>query len=315
MNILITGGAGYIGTALAHTLILQKHQVIIVDNLSLSSKTYVPSAAVFYQLDIRDFEALSRVFEHHQVDVVIHLAALTNPFDSLNDSNEFKSVNIDGTRSVINVCKKNKVNRLIFASSASIYGNLSTDNKNNFAPVSPYAETKLQAEKEILSAKLDTVILRIFNVSGASPQFNLGQNRKTPFHLVDLLAQAALGLKPQISIFGNSFDTPDGTALRDYIHIDDTVQFILRGLQSLLTPGTVEVVNCGSGIGSSVLDVIHKMENVSGQKISYKIENKRPCDPARLVAMDTKNKFTTSDLRKICESAFLWEKSKQQKLQ
>lgn len=310
MNILITGGAGYIGSALTHTLIQQKHHVIVVDNLTSSSQIHLPHAANFHELDIRNTAALSRVAAPNSLDAVIHLAALSNPYESLEAIEEFRSVNVEGTRSVLQVCKANKIKHLVFASSASVYGNLGSQDLQRCAPVSPYGETKLQAEKDILASSVHSKILRLFNVAGASPRLNLGQSRKSPFHLVDLCAQTALGLRPHLAVFGSEFDSSDGTAVRDYIHLEDVVQFFLRSLNSLKMGGHSEILNCGSGVGSSVLDVVHTMEKVSGQKIRIQKQEKRTSDPGKIIAMDPKYECQMSDLKTICETSFQWEKDK-----
>ena len=320
MVVLITGGAGYIGSALTKQFLKTGHRVVVVDDLCSSQLKNLPSKADFYQLDVRCTQNLSQCIALTTPDLVIHLAALSSPFASVSAASEFISVNVDGTESVLEACEKNGVHRLLFASSASVYGEQPSDSElNQCKPISPYGESKLQAEKLILkktdTSSLHSLILRLFNVAGASKAHKSGQLRKFPYHLVDLCAQAALDLRNELYIYGQDYANPDGTTIRDFIHLEDTVQYFYRAALSILDDQHTDTFNCGSGTESSVLDVIKTMESVAGRRLKVIEKPRRLGDPARLVAQTKKistyfnYNCQVSDLHTICKSAYDWEAS------
>lgn len=293
MNILVTGGAGYIGSHTIVELITAGHSVITVDNLTNSSQESLRRVeqitgkeVPFYNLDLRDKEALDEIFQSHQIDGVIHFAGLKAVGESTQKPLLYYQVNIGGTFVLLDVMQSHGVKKLVFSSSATVYGSAPIPYSEQ-SPIgrdvsSPYGHTKYMIE-EILSdvaaadSSLEFTALRYFNPIGAHSSGLIGENPYgLPNNLMPYITQVAVGKREKLSIFGNDYDTPDGTCIRDYIHVSD----LARGHMAALTHSKhgYHAYNLGSGKGTSVLELLHAFEVASGQKIAYQFAPRRAGD-------------------------------------
>ena len=241
MNILITGGAGYIGSHIAEHLIRKKINVIIIDNLKTGYKRLINKNSVFIKSDINNKNLLIKTIKKYNIHTIIHLAAYLNVSEAEKNKKKYFKTNILGTKSILDSCKNSNVKNFIFSSSCSVYGNIkgSVSEKNKLNPKGYYAYTKLESEKLIINYskkyKLNFGILRYFNVAGASTSGKIGEINPSHGHLIKNLAIQYLKKKPKINIFGNNYNTKDGTCVRDYIHISDLVDIHLKCLKYLNT--------------------------------------------------------------------------------
>ncbi|MCD7757434.1 MAG: UDP-glucose 4-epimerase GalE, partial [Clostridiales bacterium] len=305
MKILVTGGAGYIGS---HTVIeLQQagHQVVVVDNLynasekSLQRVTAITGQEVpFYQVDIRDREGLTRVMEEHQFDCCIHFAGLKAVGESVAKPLEYYDNNIAGTLVLLDVMRNHGCKNIIFSSSATVYGNPAVIPITEECPkgqcTNPYGQTKSMIEQIMMDMQKadpewNVVLLRYFNPIGAHPSGTMGEDPNgIPNNLMPYITQVAIGKRPELGVFGNDYDTPDGTGVRDYIHVVDLAVGHVKALAAIEKGCGLAIYNLGTGKGYSVLDVVHAFEEASGVKIPYSIKPRRagdiaPCysDPAK----------------------------------
>lgn len=306
MKILVTGGTGFIGSHTAVQLIENKAEVVIVDNLCNSSTRSLDGIEaitgvrpVFYEADIRDKKAMDRIFEEHKIDAVIHFAGLKAVGESVQIPLEYYENNINGTLVLCQAMREHGCKTMVFSSSATVYGMNNTSPFKEDMPTSatnPYGWTKLMLE-QILSdmAKADpewsVVLLRYFNPIGAHPSGVIGENPNgIPNNLFPYIAQVAAGKLPCLSVFGNDYDTPDGTGVRDYIHVVDLANGHLKALEWAGRNKGVEVVNLGTGCGTSVLELVEAFEKASGVKVNYRIAPRRPGDIASCFADTEKAK-------------------------
>ncbi|MBQ4037213.1 MAG: UDP-glucose 4-epimerase GalE [Clostridia bacterium] len=300
MKILVTGGTGFIGS---HTVVeLQKtgHEVVIVDNLSNSSETVLDDICtisgtrpIFYKADIRDKEALRSVFSEHKIEAVIHFAGLKAVGESVQIPLEYYHNNITGTLILCDVMREAGCKTMVFSSSATVYGMNNTVPFKEDMPTSatnPYGRTKLMLE-QILSdltvsdPEWSVVLLRYFNPIGAHPSGLIGENPSgIPNNLFPYIARVAVGMLPCLSVFGNDYDTPDGTGVRDYIHVVDLALGHLKALDFAAAHKGVETVNLGTSRGTSVLELVRAFEKESGVKVNYKIAPRRAGDIASCYA-------------------------------
>lgn len=295
MNILVTGGTGFIGSHTCVELLENSNNVIIVDNLSNSKKSVIRNIetitgkkVIFYECDILDYNALNTIFQENNIDYVIHFAGLKAVGESNEKPLQYYYTNVSGTINLLNVMKNNKCKDLIFSSSATIYGNTNEIPINEDCQVgeitNPYGRTKLIIEnilKDLYNSDntWNIIILRYFNPIGAHPTGLIGENPNgIPNNLVPYITQVALGKLEFLRIFGNDYETKDGTGVRDYIHVCDLAQGHLCALNKLKeNPGLV-IYNLGTGVGYSVFEVLHTFEEVVGKKIPFKIEGRRKGD-------------------------------------
>lgn len=301
MNVLVTGGLGYIGSHTVVKLINAGHQVVIIDNQSVGN----PEAAVRVQRitgrsaevrtgDIRDDAALAKIFQDHHIDAVIHFAAMKAVGESTEIPLEYFDNNVGGTATLLKIMQRYAVNRLVFSSSCSIYGDTDRDFLDETAPpapANPYAWTKLTCEQMIDQAcrylpGLRAVSLRYFNPIGAHPSGLLGEDpHGTPRNVMPYLTRVAAGQLEKLHVFGNDYPTPDGSAIRDYIHVMDVADGHLDALRHLDDPGPRHrIFNLGTGRGVSVLQLRRAVVEATGIEIPYVIEGRRPGDVPRLVA-------------------------------
>jgi UDP-glucose 4-epimerase/UDP-arabinose 4-epimerase len=321
-TVLVTGGAGYIGAHTAKALSERGYFPIVFDTLESGFREAVRWGA-FAPGDIRDAEALNGVFRTYPVSAVIHFAGLIEVGRSTVQPDLFWDVNVGGTTCLLMAMREHDVRRLVFSSSAAVYGQAGRDALEAIredaaqAPASPYGDTKLAAER-LIEAQcraygLTAVALRYFNAAGADPSGLIGEAHDPETHLIPLAIAAALkGGKP-LTVFGDDFDTPDGTCLRDYVHVNDLAAAHIAALEADLAPGAFEAINVGSGAGHSVRQVVETVGRALGSPVPFTIGARRAGDPASLVADPTRAseildwRATASSLEQIVTDAIRWE--------
>ena len=295
LKILVTGGAGYIGSHTVRQLLAAGHQVTVVDNLYSGHRWAVPPTADFHQLDVSDKTAMSSLLRQQRIDAVIHFAGHIVVPESVAEPAKYYRNNVVASLNLIRACCESGVGYFIFSSSAAVYGDpeqVPVAEHHPTIPVNPYGRTKLITEWTLRDMALgggqgDTglkyVALRYFNVAGASLDGTLGQATPEATHLIKVACETATGQRPSISIFGHDYATPDGTCIRDYIHVTDLASAHLLALDYLLSHDHL-TVNLSSGESHSVLDVVKMAEKVTRRNIAYNVVNRRSGDPAELVA-------------------------------
>jgi UDP-glucose 4-epimerase len=291
MTILVTGGGGYIGSHMVHALVDAGEPVVVVDNLTTGFRSALPESATLVVGDVGDQALLTSVIKTHAITEIIHFAASIVVPDSVRDPLGYYRNNTINTRALLEVAVATGVQRFIFSSTAAVYGNPQRVPVGEDAPVvpmSPYGNSKLMSEimlKDAAAAHgLNYVILRYFNVAGADPRLRTGQATIGATHLIKVAVETALGLRPQIDVFGTDYDTPDGTCVRDYIHVSDLVRAHFDALAHLRRGGASDTFNCGYGHGYSVHDVIGAVKRASGRDFAVRLSARRPGDPASIVA-------------------------------
>ncbi len=321
MSILIIGGAGYIGSHTVKYFIEQNEDVIIVDNLLTGHKEAVLSDK-FYNCDIRDKEALDKVFKENNIEAVIHFAANSLVGESMVKPYEYYHNNVYGMMCLLDVMKENNVDKIVFSSTAATYGEpknipiLESDDTN---PTNTYGETKLAMEKMMKwfdnAYGTKYVSLRYFNAAGAYFDGSIGEAHTTETHLIPLILQVPLGKREHISIFGNDYDTNDGTCIRDYIHVMDLASAHYKALEYLRKGNESNIFNLGNGNGYSVKEVIDVARSVTSHEIPAKLEERRSGDPAVLIASSDKARKVLGwkpqydSLERIIEDAWRWHKN------
>ena len=322
--ILITGGAGYIGSHINKIITSQGYETIVVDNLSNGHKEFV-KWGLFYEVDLRDELQLSAVFERHEIEAVIHLAAYAYVGESVGNPQKYNNNNIISTLSLLNVMLKYNVKNIIFSSTCAVYGvphSLPITENNPLTPINPYGETKAFIEKVLKqyhkSYNLNYISLRYFNVAGGDFDCDIGEFHEPETHLIPIALNKAYN-QESIDIFGDDYDTNDGTCIRDYIHVLDLADAHILALKHLLKTQESDVFNLGTEHGYSNLDIIKSIENILDSKIKINFSQRREGDPDKLVASNRKAKEILnwepkySDINVIIESAWKWYK-KQNKL-
>lgn len=294
-NILVTGGCGYIGSHVVRRLSLEGYNVVVLDNLSTGFADSLLSGEKLIVADLTDAESLNKVFETNQFDAVIHFAGRIVVPESVERPLDYYNTNTAGTINLLRSCEMYNVDKVIFSSTAAVYGNVDLDlvtEENRANPTNPYGYSKLMSEQIIQdyskSSPMRYLILRYFNVAGANPSGKLGQRSRNATHLIKVASEVALGLREYINIFGNDYSTPDGTAIRDYIHIEDLASAHTIGLKYLINGGESSILNCGYGHGFSVREVLSEVGKKCGHEIDIRIAGRRPGDVPVLVADSTK---------------------------
>lgn len=327
MNILLTGGAGYIGSHTAVALIERGHKVIVIDNLSNSSEEAVhrvenitKQAIDFYNGDVRDRKILEKIFQSHQIDGVIHFAGLKAVGESVEKPLLYYENNIDSTLTLLDIMAKFGVKKLVFSSSATVYGDApapcSEDSETGHGITNPYGRTKYFIEQILHDVGLihpDTAIttLRYFNPVGAHPSGTIGEDPNgTPNNLLPVIAQAAIGKRDHIKVFGNDYKTPDGTCIRDYVHVMDLAEGHISALEK--NQSGVATYNLGTGKGTSVLEAIKAFSVACGHEIPYRIVSRRHGDlPVSYANVDKANVElgwrATRSFEDACRDAWLWQ--------
>jgi UDP-glucose 4-epimerase len=321
MTVLVTGGAGYIGSHTVHALLDRDDRVVVLDDLSTGVRAQVGEQAGFVKGDVGDHALLERVIREYAIDAVIHFAGSIVVPESVADPLAYYENNVVKSRDVIAVCLTAGVKRFIFSSTATVYADdarqpLAEDERK--APISPYARSKLMTEwmLEDVSRAHDFRyhILRYFNVAGADPGGRTGQSTPKATHLIKRAAQVALGRVSHLDIFGTDYPTPDGTGVRDYIHVTDLAAAHLLALDALRAGASSATYNCGYGRGLSVREVIRGVEKVMGRPLPVRESARRPGDPPVLISDPSRIKRILGwvprhdDLDEIVRSALAWER-------
>jgi len=321
MSVLITGGAGYIGSHMAHTLAGAGESIAIIDNLSTGVEKNMPPGVPFIKGDIADQALVARIIKEHRIDSVIHFAGSVVVPESVEKPLDYYANNTSGARSLIESCVRQGVPNFIFSSTAATYGTpkvLPVSEDSPTVPDSPYGRSKLMTEwilQDTAAAHpIKFGILRYFNVAGADPKGRTGQSTPRATHLIKRACQAVTGQVPHLTIFGTDYDTPDGTGVRDYIHVSDLVDIHQCVLDYLRKGGDSLLINCGYGHGFSVREVAATVERVSGQKLKIELAPRRPGDMASVIANTAKLsrilnwKPRYADLETIVSTALAWER-------
>ena len=322
MNILVLGGAGYIGSHTAREIIKAGHNAIIADNLITGYMSAIPAQAKFYKGDLRDFDFLDSLFSSEKIDAVIHFAAFSLVGESVTDPLKYYDNNLCGTKVLLDAMVKHGIDKIVFSSTAATYGepeNIPILESDRTCPTNPYGETKLAMEKMFkwtaAAHELRYVSLRYFNACGADESGEIGEAHNPESHLIPLILQVPNGKREYISIYGNDYDTPDGTCIRDYIHVTDLAQAHILAVEYLAKGGESDIFNLGNGVGYSVREVIETARKVTGHPIPAVETPRRAGDPARLVASSEKArnilgwKPVHDSLSEIIESAWKWHKN------
>ncbi len=318
MRVMVTGGAGYIGSVVTEELLVDGHEVVVYDDLSKGHRDAVMSEAAFVQADLLDGNALKWALKTYDVQAVVHMAARSLVGESVTDPASYFKTNVLGGLVLLDAMRATGVRPLVFSSTAAVYGEPEKqpiEEGDPIAPTNPYGETKLAFERALhwyaQAYGLRYVSLRYFNAAGASDKF--GELHDPETHLIPLVLQAVLGQRSEVVIFGADYPTPDGTCVRDYIHVSDLARAHILALDSLVRGGESRIFNLGcGGAGYSVRQVINVAREVSGKEIPVRMGARRPGDPAVLVASSERIsrelgfRPKQADLRTIVESAWRW---------
>ena len=329
MSILVTGGAGFIGSHTCVELINAGYEVIVVDNLSNSSEKSLERVeqitgkkVAFYKADILDKDALDRIFEKETIDAVIHFAGLKAVGESVQKPMEYYQNNISGTLILTEVMRNHGVKNIIFSSSATVYGNPQfipiTEECPKGTCTNPYGWTKSMLEQilsdiQFADREWNVILLRYFNPIGAHKSGLMGENPNgIPNNLMPYITQVAVGKLPQLGVFGNDYDTPDGTGVRDYIHVVDLAIGHVKALKKIEENAGLKVYNLGTGVGYSVLDIVKNFEKATGVEIPYVIKERRAGDIATCYSDATKAKeeldwVAERGIREMCEDSWRWQ--------
>ncbi|MBM7654394.1 UDP-glucose 4-epimerase GalE [Neobacillus cucumis] len=316
--ILVVGGAGYIGSHLVKELV-EKEDVVVLDNLSTGHREAIDKRAIFVRGDLGNEEDLQMVFRSYPIKAVMHFAAFSLVGESVVDPLKYYENNVASTLTLLKVMMKFKVKNFIFSSTAATYGIPDVeliDETTKTAPINPYGQSKLMVEQMLAdfskSYGLNYVVLRYFNAAGAHESAAIGESHDPETHLIPIILQQLLGTREKVSVFGSDYDTPDGTCIRDYIHVTDLAEAHILALEALLSEEkSAETYNLGNGLGFSVKEVIETCERVTGVKANVEMADRRSGDPARLVASSDKI-FTELGwkaerrLERIIEDAWRW---------
>ncbi len=318
-NILVTGGAGYIGSHIVEQLLKMKKRVLIVDNLSTGYKQLINKKAIFFFCDIKNFKNLNKIFKQNKISSVIHLAACLSVGESQKKPKKYYSNNVLGTKNIVECCKRNNIRNLIFSSTCAVYKDKMKIVKENSKvnPKSVYGKTKLLSENliktNLKNRKINYAILRYFNVAGASKSGKIGQISKGD-QLFKNLSIASLKIRPKINIYGKNYLTKDGTCIRDYIHVSDIAKIHLLVLKKIQKEKKSITLNCGYGTGISVLDAVKEFQKQTRKKIKIMIKERRKGDMEEITACVSKiKKFIKwkpkkNSLSYIVKSCINWEK-------
>ena len=318
-NILVTGGAGYIGSHIIEILIKQKYKVFIIDNLSTGHKRLINKKAKFYKLNINNLKKIKKIIKENKIDSIVHLAASVSVNNSKKNNKLFHDNNVKGTENIIKACKNTLVKSLVFSSTAAVYqsSNKKVRELSKIKPLSTYGTTKLKAEKiiikELKKLKINYAILRCFNVVGAALSQKFGPLKKNDT-LFKNISIAMFKKNIDIRIYGNNFKTTDGTAIRDYIHVSDLSEIHVNILKKIDKVKKSIILNCGYGKGISVKQVVDKFAEISKKNINIIVLKKRPADIASSIANNNnlknfiKWKPKYDNLSLIIKSCLNWEK-------
>ena len=319
MAILICGGAGYIGSHAVHALIEKGEQVVIVDNLQTGHRGALNPKAKFYEGDIRDASVLDKIFTENKVEAVIHFAANSLVGESMEKPLLYFNNNVYGMQVLLEAMVRHGVDKIVFSSTAAVYGEpkrVPIHEDDETCPTNTYGETKLTMEKMMKWVSrangVRYVSLRYFNAAGALPDGSIGEDHATETHLIPLILQVPTGRRDHITVFGDDYPTPDGTCLRDYIHVVDLADAHVLALEYLRKGGASDIFNLGNGQGFSVKEMIAAAEKATGRSIKVEIGARRAGDPAQLIASSEKARSVLgwkpqfTDVEQVIGTAWRW---------
>ncbi|MFA5805499.1 MAG: UDP-glucose 4-epimerase GalE [Melioribacteraceae bacterium] len=318
MKVLVTGGAGYIGSHFVKLLSEKNYHVVVIDNLSRGHREAVSKNIHFEDIDLLDAGSLSYFIQTQMPSAVVHFAALAYVGESVKHPERYYQNNVVGSFNLIKLCAENGVKNFVFSSTCSIYGNpskipISEDQPSQ--PINPYANTKLMIEtllKDFETALgIKHVTLRYFNAAGADPSGLIGESHNPEPHLIPIVLETAQSKRKKVFVYGNDYDTSDGTCIRDYIHVNDLADAHLKSLEYLINGGESNVINLGTGKGNSVLEIIEKAKAITKKEIPFEVVSRRVGDPAILVADNKKAKDLLGwspmySIERILETAWKW---------
>jgi UDP-glucose 4-epimerase len=320
MRILVTGGAGYIGSHTVKQLLARGHEVTVYDNLSAGHRAAVPAERLVVG-DLRDIDHVDNLLVVNRIEAVVHFAAHCYVGESVTEPAKYYTNNLVYTLNLIDRCRRNGVQKFVFSSTCATYGvpdAVPITEAQKQSPINPYGNTKLAVEHALSdyagAYAFGYCALRYFNAAGAAPDGTIGEDHDPETHLIPLVIAAATGQRPHVEIFGTDYPTPDGTCVRDYIHVDDLADAHIRALDKL-APGAKLQYNVGIGRGYSVREVIAMVETVTGKKVPVKEGPRRAGDPPALVANADKVRRELgwtpkyADLHAIVETAWNWHKN------
>lgn len=295
MKILVVGGAGYIGSQCVCQLLQQNYEVVVLDNLSTGSRKNIAKDAIFILGDMNDSSLLDTIFINYKIEAIFQFAASISVGESVLKPLEYYDNNVDGVKSILKAMLRHNIDKIIFSSTAAVYGSAGTELVTEMSPISPqspYGESKYVAEQLIrycgIAHDIKYVILRYFNVAGASSDTKRGVVSNNLTHLIPIINEVALGLRDSLKIYGDDYPTDDGTCIRDYIHVEDLIDGHILGLEYLISNGKSETINLGTSHGYSVKEVVNTAIKVLKKQINYQITSRREGDAIKIVASNEK---------------------------
>ena len=320
MNILLTGGAGYIGSHVVLALLDNGYSVSVIDDLSTGHKNLLPDNIQFLECNINNKNKVAALIKQNNFDALMHFAAFIKVEESIKNPEKYFTNNTDNAINLFNTCFENNLKNIIFSSTAAAYGNPKTNinipETEILRPLNPYGESKIKTEKFLFQNKdrFKFIILRYFNVAGADPSLRTGLISKNATHLIKITSEVAVGKREKVTIFGNDYNTPDGTAIRDYIHVSDLADIHLKVTEYLISNKQSNIFNCGYGKGYSVKEVVDITNKITGGTIKFKYGKRRLGDAENLVSdiskfhqyIDWSPRY--NNLSTIIETAINWEK-------
>ena len=320
MEVLITGGAGYIGSHIALNLLDAGYEVTIIDDLSTGKKNLIPSKAEFIHCNVDELEKIEPLLKTKKFAALMHFAGFIEVEESVSYPEKYFQNNTTNSIKLFDLCLKNDLSNIIFSSTATVYGNPThkglVSETDDIKPINPYGESKVRVEhylQQLDPSKINYIILRYFNVAGADPEVSSGLIKKNPTHLIKIASEAAGGKRGSVQIFGDDYNTPDGTAIRDYIHVSDLADIHIQVLQFMLEKKQSEIFNCGYGKGYSVKDVLNVTNSLCKNSINIFNAPRRPGDAEMIVSdisklkqmIDWTPKYNKLDF--IIKTAIDWE--------
>ncbi len=322
MNVLVIGGAGYIGSHCVRQLIQAGHRPVVLDNLVYGHRGALLPSVKFYLGNLEDKKLVGEILDAEKIDIVMHFAAFINVGESVSNPIKYYRNNLCGVVNLVETMIEHKVNKFVFSSTCATFGvpqKLPLTEDHPQLPINPYGQTKLDVENFLKACAraygLSFVALRYFNASGAAEDGSIGEDHTPETHLIPLAIFAATGKRGSISVFGRDYDTPDGTCLRDYVHVDDLCRAHIAAFEKLETPSSGHFYNLGTGTPNSVMEIIRAVEEVTGLKVPVEFGERRAGDPAALYANSQKAKeelgwkIKFNDVRSIIETAWRWHKN------